>query len=564
MQIDFMTLACFRDEMDPLLGARVQNVLLLNRRSVGLELYAGQRHYLLVSADPTRPRILFTPEKLRRGVEADTPFLLLMRKWVRRAQLVDVTQPPWERILVLHFKGAAGDCQLVIELVGRYSNVVLVGPDGCVLEAIKHVGPDMSRYRVTLPAHPYRLPPLPPDRHPPARLSLADLTARLTGAPPDQTLRRWLMEHLLGVGPVVAREIAVRATGDADTLARVSEAQAVAQAVAELLAPLENGWWSPHIAFDADGQVVAFVPYPPQQFERAQAVPDINQAMWRYYEAEQLADAYAGVRQSVQKLICQAETRLKKRGEKLEKQRVDESEIDRLRIAGELLLTFQGRVFPNAQEVTLPGYAGQPVAIALDSKLTAVENAQAYFRRYEKARRAANRIPALIGELKVDHAYLAQLNADLKLAESRPEIDAVREALVQAGWARGRRRSTGALVSGPRRIEVGGFLILVGRNAKQNETVTFERAGPNDLWLHVRGLPGAHVVIKRARKKTPDAVIQQAAQLAAFYSQARDETGRVAVDVTERRFVRRLKGSHPGLVTYRNEKTIFVQPGLVE
>ena len=560
MYVDFLTLACLRDHLDNLLGARVQQLVLTDKYSLGMELYAGQRFYLLASADPRQPRILLTPEKPRRGVEAETPLLLLLRKWVRRARLVDVSQPPWERVLTLHFDGRDGSCQLVVELVGRYSNLILVGPEGHVLEALKHVGPDLNRYRVTLPAKPYQLPPPPPNRRPPTDLLLIEWTGKLAQAGPDEPLHRWLVGHLLGVSPLVAREIAVRAMGDSEALARDAEPEAVALAVNELFAPLENGWWAPHVALDDDGTVMAFAAYRPQQFEQVEPAPDISQAMWRYFNERQAPDPYAAARQSVGALVARVEARLDKKLAQLQGQQVDGDELLDFRVAGELLLTYQAQVPAMARAVTLTGYDGNPRTIALDPKLTAVENAQAYFRRYEKARRAAKRIPALIRNVRVDRAYLEQLTADLALAESRPEIDSVRDALVAAGWATQRRKSTGR-VGEPRRFEVEGFPIYVGRNARQNEQVTFKRAGPEDLWLHVRGLPGAHVVIKCGRQTVPEDVVQRVAELAAYYSPARGGGARVPVDVTERRFVRRVRGGHPGLVTYRNERTVHVGSG---
>jgi predicted ribosome quality control (RQC) complex YloA/Tae2 family protein len=158
------------------------------------------------------------------------------------------------------------------------------------------------------------------------------------------------------------------------------------------------------------------------------------------------------------------------------------------------------------------------------------------------------------------------LTVDLGLAETRPEIDAVYSAIAQAGWAKGEKRGSSGQVKGPRRLEIGGFAVYVGRNARQNEEVTFRRAAQDDLWLHVRGHPGAHVIIKNTGRAVPEEIVQQVAGVAAYYSSARDEH-RVAVDVTERRFVGRVRGGHPGLVTYRNERTIEVkpdpQPGLV-
>lgn len=559
MQVDFLTLACFRDQLDGLLGARVQQVVLPDDRSVGLELYAGRRVHLFASADPQASRMLLVPEKPRRGVETQTLLLLLLRKWVRGARLIDVTQPPWERVLVLHFSGRAGECELVVELMGRYSNIALVGPDGIVLDAVKHVSPKMSRYRITLPGHQYQLPLPPKNRLPPTDLTEVGWTRKLAGGPLDEPLHRWLLGQLLGVGRIVARELSARATGNPEALVRAATPHGLTQAVGELFAPLNNGWWAPHVVRNDAETVIAFTPYEPHQYRGAEPEADISQAMWRYFEDKGMADPYAAARKAVQAMINDVGVRLDRRMDKLGGAVKDENELIDLRIAGELLLTYQGQVARGARDVSLPDYAGEPRVVVLDPKLTAVENAQAYFRRYEKGRRAAKQIPTLVEALRTERVYLEQLDADLALAESRPEIDAVRDALTMAGWAsRGCQTARGQSRE-PRRFELDGYPVYVGRNSRQNEQVTFKRAGPEDLWLHVRGLPGAHVVIKRGRQPVPDKVIQRAAELAAYYSRARGSEGQVDVDVTERRFVRRMRGKYPGMVTYRNERTLRVK-----
>jgi len=564
MHVDHLTLACLRDRLDGLLGARVQRVILPDESSIGLELYAGQRFQLLVSAHPQFARMLLAPQKLRRGVETATPLLLLLRKWVRGGRLVDVTQPPWERILALHFEGPSGPCRLVAELIGRYSNIILVGPDERVLEAMKRVGPDLNRYRVTLPAHPYQPPPTPPGRQPPIGITAGAWAAILASAASDERLHRLLTRRLLAVSPTAAREIAARAAGDAKAEVRAASPGALVAATEELFAPLEDGSWAPHVALDDEADkrhpnVIAFAPYEPRQFERIEPAPDISDAMGRYFQQRFAADSYAAIRQRVQAWIDRAQSRTARALEQLRAKVVEEEQVNRLREAGELLLTYQGQVKRGACEVTLPDYEGTPRAVALDPTLTPVENAQAYFRRYRKAHRAAEKIPARIAKFTADRAYLEQLAADLALAESRPEIEEVRHALAEGGWTPKARKRKSGQVSGPRYFEVSGFPIYVGRNARQNEQVTFKQAGPDDLWLHTRDVPGAHVIIKSGRQDAPEEVIQRAAELAAYYSPARD-SGRVAVIVTRRRFVRRLRGGHPGLVTYRNERTVWVEP----
>ena len=566
MHVDYLTLACLRDRLDGLLGARVQRVVLPTERSIGLELYAGRRLHLLVSASTQHPRMLLTPEKLRRGVETATPLLLLLRKWVRDSRLIDVTQPPWERILTLHFDGEAGRCGLVAELIGHYSNLILVGPDGDVLESVKHVGPEINRYRVTLPAHPYEPPPQPPGRQPPTEVTDESWAAILASSEPDRPLRRLLTGNLFGISPTAAREVAARATGDPEAEAREASPKDVAQALTELLSPLVDGQWAPHVALDESDNVIAFAPYELHQFERREPVPGISDAMWRYFQAMpsmpgQLAtDAYAAARQRVQRYVDEAASSLQRALEQVRAQRVEQQEVDQLREAGELILTYQDRIDLGATEVTVPDYEGHPRTIRLDPDRSPVENAQATFEQYRKAARAAKRIPARIRALEADLAYLEQLEADLALAESRPEIDAVHEALVEAGWTpKEPKQSSSGMAKRPRRFDIGDFPVFIGRNAPQNDRVTFQRGDPHDLWLHVRGLPGAHVIVKTNRREVPHDVVEEAAALAAYYSAARD-SDQVDVDVTERRFVKRAPGHRPGMVTYRNEQTLLVQP----
>ncbi len=192
-----------------------------------------------------------------------------------------------------------------------------------------------------------------------------------------------------------------------------------------------------------------------------------------------------------------------------------------------------------------------------------VENARRYFERYEKAKRAAKDIPALRREAEQEIGYVEQLATDLALAESWPEIEAVREALQEAGYWRGAKKA------GPRGGRPGirrfttedGFVILVGRNAAHNHALVTERSAGEDLWLHARGVPGSHVIVKHDGRPIPDDVIERAAQLAAYYSAARGDAA-VEVDVTARRYVRPVKRGKPGMVTYRNERTLRVRPAL--
>ncbi len=560
MYVDYLTLACLRDDLDTFLGARVQQVVFPDEWSVELELYAGRRAYLLLSAYPQDARMLFVPQKLRRGLESEPPLLLLLRKWVRGARLVDVRQPDWERVLELHFEGEAGACTLIAEIMGRYSNIVLVNAEGRVLDALKRIGPDLNRYRVTLPGKPYEPPPPPADKCPPLDLTPDRLVRLLANAPADEAVARLLPRWLLGVSPTAAREAVYRASGTSDATPPEIDPDALLDALVTLYRLPETGAWAPHVALDEDGTVVAFAPYELRHQPSREPVEDISTAMWRYFSARLDTDPYAAARQHVRKRIEEALARVERSLEQLRENLVPEEEITRVREAGELLLAYQWQIPRGARDITLPDYDGQPRTITLDPAKTPVENARAYFQRYEKMRRAADEVPKRIAALATERDFLHQLLADLELAEDRAEIDAVHDALLEAGFETTTRRRKSVPSGRPLRFKVDGLPVYVGRNARQNDEVTFKRASPDDLWFHVRGMPGAHVILKNAGRPVPQGVIERVASLAAWYSPARKGGGTVLVDYTERRYVRRVPGKHPGLVTYRNEQTVWATP----
>ncbi|PJF24842.1 MAG: hypothetical protein CUN53_15795 [Phototrophicales bacterium] len=235
----------------------------------------------------------------------------------------------------------------------------------------------------------------------------------------------------------------------------------------------------------------------------------------------------------------------------------DDSQRERLRQSGELILAYQYAIQPGQTELRAQYDPDQPeLTIALDSNMTPLENAQRYFERYNKAKRALEDVPGLIAQTEQDLAFLEQLDTDLTLAGSYPEIDEVQAALQAKGLWRGKplAKASSSKTVPLRVVTAEGFVIWVGRNSRQNEIVTFDKASPDDWWLHARGVPGAHVIIKADGRKVPESVFEQAAGLAAYYSAKRQEA-KVEVDVTLRKHVRKLRGASPGMVTYRNEET---------
>ncbi|MBC8249678.1 MAG: NFACT family protein, partial [Anaerolineales bacterium] len=551
MYFDALTMAAVADELRAqILGGRVQNVLLPDDLSVGMEVYAhGERRYLLGSAHPEYARLHLTGEKLRRGVEKPTPLVLLLRKYVRGGRIAAIEQPPFERILHIGMQHPEGNTTLIFEVMGRYSNIVLVAEEGLILECIKRVGPEKSRYRTILPQRLY-VPPPPQSKLDPTDVTELRLRDILSNASPGSPVWKALVAGIRGVSPLMAREVVYRAMGDAEAaISQVAKVSPLLEAFQEMLMPVWEHRWQPSIV-KRDERLVAFAPYPLTQYGDWEEVESISQAVEAYYGQMVGEDAYAAAKRGTREAILRARERVRRKQEALERSRVSQAQVEELRRRGEMILAYAHRIEPGQRELMAPVRPDEPpLLIELDPHLSPVENAQRYFVRYKKAKSAAGEIPALLQRAELEMRYLDQLETDLALAANRLEIQEVEASLAEAGYIREKRRRRKVGRSQPLAVNSqDGLLILVGRNSRQNEEVTFRRAAPNDLWLHVRGAPGAHVIVKTGGREVPEATLRQAAQLAAYYSQARGST-RVDVAYTERRYVRPIKGAGPGLVT---------------
>jgi len=559
MYFDAWTMAAVADELKTtLLGGRVQAVVLPDEWSVGLEVYnQGRRWYLLASAHPQHARVHLVGEKLRRGVDKETPLLLLLRHYGRGAHLYSVTQPPFERVLHLGLTHPDGDTTLSVEVMGRHSNIILCRADGVILDSVKRVGPGMSRVRPVLPGRPYTPPP------PPSKIDPTDVTElrlrELLAAKPQEPAWRRLVQGIRGVSPLLAREVVYRATGNVDTLAEeIARITPLLEAFQELLIIVWEHAWQP-VVVEENEQPVCFAPYLLTHRDGGEPVDSISQAVERYYTAVLGADPYAAAREKVRAAIQQARQRVERRREALQRSLPRPEDIEALRQKGEWILAYAHAIAPKQEKLEVPlGEGEPPLVIKLDPKLSPVENAQAYFREYRKAKAAAEEVPRLLERAEGELRYLEQLDTDLTLATNRAEIDEVARLLEEAGYPSGRAQRHPVPRCRPLCLEIDGFPVLVGRNARQNEEV-LHKARPDDWWLHAHGVPGGHVIVQTGGREVPEEVLQKAAQLAAYYSRARDEA-RVPVAHTRRRYVRKVKGPHPGLVTYRGERIVWVKP----
>jgi predicted ribosome quality control (RQC) complex YloA/Tae2 family protein len=543
----------------------------------------------LLSAHPEQARVLLTSKRLDADPQRVSPLLLLLRKYARGGRIVGIAQPSYERIIQISIAkpldttnhddegNEAPDVpptftDLYIELMGRRSNIILANADGQIMDAIKRVTPEMSRVRPIRPHLRYSPPP-PLTKADPLHVSVDSLLALAQDTKPEP-VTRWLVATFLGVSPLLAREVVFRA--DVDEQTRIEEldrqaAERLANGLRSVFSPLQTSEWQPMLyqwesdradfssirlqSLEKTGEAPA-TPYD-SVFAAAEAAFEVGVAT-----VSTAPQRHAARREMLVAEIDVARDRVTHRLQSIAEQAERALEIEHWREMGEAIYIWIADISPGQRELTTP----EGLVITLDPALSPSQNAQEYFERYRKAQSAEENLPQLRDAAQQQLDYLDQLRALADIAETYDEIESVRlEWIAWADETAGHKatRAKGARPSKQARRPRSyrnrfGDTIFVGRTGQQNDTVTFDIAGPTDLWLHVRGMPGAHVIL-RANGDPADNAIEQAAALADWNSNGRTSTT-VPVDVTERRYVRKIKGSGPGMVTYRNERTLNVRP----
>jgi predicted ribosome quality control (RQC) complex YloA/Tae2 family protein len=450
---------------------------------------------------------------------------------------------------------------LIVEAMGRRSNLVLVGEDGRILDAARRAPPSRNPRRPVLPHLPYEPPPAQ-GRLYPDEISAETLS---TGAEATTGLARYLSDRVAGLSPLAGRELAFRAVGDAQARLGRPDWAALARIVRDFVGMVERHDWEPTLATNPDGPI-DYAPYRLSHLAAAgatlEAFGSISAAMQEYFARRsetgtvRRGDNLAAERKSLLAPLDRAAHALERRIAALEHQlQTGQAQRDPLRRAGEAILAHQAELPAGSTELTVDGELFE-----LDPRLSAVDNAQAYFARYRKAREAETRVPDLLEEARLQAALVADLRTLVEVADQMDAIRALRREVAaatggKAPTPRGRHAGKAAPY---RRVTLGdGWEAIVGTSASGNAAVTFDVARPDDLWFHARGVPGAHVVLRTNGTSPPDEVVERAAQLAASHSAARG-AGAVEVDVAPRRYVKKIPSGPPGLVRYTNERTVRV------
>ena len=571
MSLDAICLRALVGELSgELTGARIDKVQQPSRDQIVLTVRGKER--VLLSANPNQPRIQFTRE-LRDNPAQPPMFCMLLRKHLVGARIEAVEQPGLERVVRLDLRvtdelGETGRRSLVLEAMGRRANLILLDAEGRILDCLRRVAFESNSDRALLPGLYYHLPT------PLNRLSLLTqqeeaLSLLREGGDAETAVDRWLTERLLGVSPLVARELVQRAAGTTDARfgeLREEQREVLYCEVKSLADMLQNRNYTPTMLL-RDGKPADFTYLPITQYGVETAVETretFSLLLDEFYSLRERQELSARRGRELTHAATVARDRMARKAETLRREYAATQDRDKLRLCGDLITANLYRMERGAASLVTENYyeEGQPeIRIPLDPLLTPQQNAAKYYKRYNKAKSAETHLREQIAKAESERAYLDSVLQEIRQSETEQEFNEIRRELQETGYLRrGREKKELKRSFAPREYRSGaGLRILVGRNNAQNDQLTLKKADKRDVWLHVQKLHGSHVILCTDGAEPDEQSVAEAAMLAAYYSQAK-ESANVPVDYTAVKYVKKPVGARPGFVVYETYRTICVTP----
>lgn len=579
MSFDGLVMSAVKVELvQKLTGGRIEKIYQPLASEIALLIHNNKEKFrLLLSADARDARIHLT-HTVKENPLTPPMFCMVLRKHLEGGRIIALEQLGLERVLKIRVEafdelGRMAEKYLFCEVMGKHSNIILVEPgNNVILDGIKRYSYGTSRHREVLPGRRYVSPPETGKLSPP---EVDEDTFRRAVWDPEEEcpVERLILQKFEGFSPQTCREIAARAGLNPEQSSQdlgELDLQRLWSAFHQITECVHTGISTPMLCFDA-GRPAAFSAVSLSLFAdlscRTGTMNDILDEFFSTREKqEQLRQAAAELLKVIKNELKKVQKKISIHSDILSKT----GDSEKLKITGELITANIYQIPARAAAAELINYydpEAKTIIVELNPQLTASENAQAYFKRYTKARSGQAVAHTYLAEGTGEAAYLESVWLSVEQAEKKEDLLEIKAELIKEGYLKPPqepKKSRKTEISSepePLRFEVeGGFQILVGRNNRQNDYLTLKLALPDDLWLHVKDIPGSHVVVKSPQKTgVPDPVIEQAAQLAAYYSKARQST-KAPVDYTLRKHVRKPKGGKPGMVIYENQKTVFVEP----
>ncbi|MBT9779273.1 DUF814 domain-containing protein [Clostridium sp. MCC353] len=529
-----------------------------------------ETYRLLLSASASLPLAYFTENNKPSPMTAPN-FCMLLRKHIGNGKITAVSQPGLERIIQLEIEhlDELGDMRkktLIVELMGKHSNIIFCREDGVIIDSIKHISAQVSSVREVLPGREYFIPHTT-EKYDPLSVSEEDFKQAMNSTPAP--LQKALYMRFTGISPIIGEELCHLASLNPDLSANgLSEAELIHlyRTFSFMMEDVKTGNFSPNIIYRQD-EPVEFSALPLTCYEgggyTARTFDTVSQLLETYYAAK---NAITRIRQKSVDLRKIVQTALERNYKKYDlqlKQLKDTDKREKYKVYGELLNTYGYELSGGEKELKcLNYYTNEEIKIPLDPQLTARENSQKFFDKYNKMKRTYEALSELTLETKREIEHLESISTALDIALLEEDLVQIKEELTEYGYIR--RRYTGTkkqkITSRPfHYISSDGFHIYVGKNNYQNEELTFKVAGGNDWWFHAKGIPGSHVIVKTEGKELPDRVFEEAGALAAYYSKGRNND-KVEIDYIQRKNVKKAAGGAPGFVIYHTNYSLLAIP----
>ena len=569
MALDAITLALLAKELDSeLQGARIDKIHQPSKDEIVMHMRKRDGNIkLLISARSGSARVCITKESFE-NPQVPPSFCMLMRKYFAGAKFVAANSIKGERIIMLSFTatsemGDTVELDLAVELMGRYANIVAINNQGKVIDAMKRVDADASSVRQLLPGLTYKLPPNRDNPH------LIDETKQVLDKvfAFDAPLNTAFMKNTLGIGPVIAREIAYRGLGDRDVYAAYlndEQRQSVKDAVDTVVGYYNNPQYT--TVYDESGKPSEFSFMPLMQYGGlpTKKYESLNVLLDEYYaqkdRAERLRQKGKDLYRLTQTLTERTQRKQVARKEELEESR----DSEKYKIYGELLTANLWQLEKGMKSIkVLNYYTNEEITIPLDVKLNGNQNAQKYYKEYKKRQTAVKMLTDLIKQGEIELEYLKSINYAVQEAQNEAELMAIRSELHGAGYIkyykqRDKKQKPQDFI---KYISSDGFLICVGRNNLQNDKLTMKTARGKDMWFHTKKAPGSHVVVISEGADIPLRTQNEAAMLAVHHSSLKD-SARVEIDYTFVKNIKKTNDLKPGMVIYDTYESAVITPDM--
>ncbi len=569
MALDGITIANIVMELKATLeNGRVDKIYQPEREEITILIRSqGANHKLLLTANSSHPRIHLTKQTKNNPLQAPL-FCMVLRKHLTGGKIINIEQPNFERIVWLDIEAynEMGDLtkkRLIIEIMGKHSNIILIDENGLVLDCAKHITHETSSVREVLPGKEYKEPPTQ-NKLDPTKLDNITFN-QIVESKSGLKLQEIIYKSYNGISPVMAAEICAKAglSADAYDLSDTNKNQLYCT-FKNFMQEVTRGKFEPEIIFNEEGKPIEFGVKQITQFANniKRKYDSISVLLEDYYSEKDSFYRTSQRTADLRKLVQTNIERCVKKAELFNKTMQEIKDRDKQKIYGELLTANIHSLEQGMTNFTAINYYEEDcpeITIPLDATLTPSQNAQRYFKKYNKDKRTFHALLEQIEQNKQELQYLETVLSSINTCKEEDEINEVREELYEVGIIKKSVKKSVKKSKPLHFISTEGFDIYVGKNNKQNDDLTLKFAKPQDIWFHTKEIPGSHVLVKTDGKTPTNTTLNEAVQLAAYYSKA-SKSSLVPVDYTIKKHVKKPSGAKPGFVIYDNYKTAFVTP----